>query len=378
MLHLKHSRQLLEDFLYQYLPLLTGMGAVSRLNLWGWFSGTWALRPDASGGLPYMVLEALRLQRQFLLQQKRPLKPLSLSLYAPQQDRLLLRALPQLEELNRRNPTATLAASTATWQEVLKQLQAQLLRQPAAERNLLLLDPLEISLPPLPELLQLLPKRMDVLLLLPLAAVQDTAGLPGRQPLPEAVAALARWLAPHLPAPLAEAQEAPGPALLLEQLRQKLMDTCGHFALLQQPEANSLALFGLSQDALMMEKMLQARQKLQQREVQQMETGDQLGLFAAPPSPAAPANLQDRLLALLARQPEWSNQELYKALLQQELLPQDVLAPLAALVNAGILQVLNEKKKKIKEPITLPLSHTAFKLPAPACFFRLKDQPGHP
>ncbi|MBW3544243.1 MAG: hypothetical protein KY428_01365, partial [Bacteroidetes bacterium] len=66
--HLKHSRQLLEDFLYQYLPQLSSMGSLSRINVYTWCNSRWGLSPDGKQGLPFMVLEALRLQRQHLLQ----------------------------------------------------------------------------------------------------------------------------------------------------------------------------------------------------------------------------------------------------------------------------------------------------------------------
>jgi hypothetical protein len=375
LLHLKHSRQLLEDFLYQYLPSLTGMSALSRLNLWAWYSSKWALTPDAKGGIPYMVLEALRQQRQYLLSQKRSLKPLSLSLISPPQDILAPKALPLLEELNKRSHTATLTASSGSWQAVLPQLQAQLQRQPAAERNLLLLDPLDIALPPLPELLAKLPKRLDVLLVLPLAAVQQAAGLySGKTPPHEAAQGLARWLSPLLPQPETEVPEELTPEKILAQLRQGLMEGAGHFAMLQQQSASPVLLLGLSHDALMMEKMLQARQRLAQKSLQQEESGDQLGLFAHASSNTASlaADLTEPLLALLARQPEWSNQELYTCLLQHEILPQQAIPPLLGLIEAGSLALLDEKKKKAKPNGALPLNHTAYKLPAASRFFRLK------
>ena len=189
--HLKNSRQLLEDFLYQYLPQLTGMGAISRINLFTWFSGQWGLTPDGSQGIPYMVLEALRLQRQHLLTLKMSIKPLTLNLLGPKEDKLLQKALPQLQELNSQSRTATINNLELPWQELLRQLQLQLQKQPPAERNLLLLDPMDLPLPKLTDLLQLLPKKLDLLLVLPTNAIRHTGGMLQKSPLPEANLALA-------------------------------------------------------------------------------------------------------------------------------------------------------------------------------------------
>lgn len=377
--HLKHSRQLLENFLYQYLPQLTGMGSISRINLYTWFSGQWGLTPDGSQGIPYMVLEALRLQRQHLLMHKLAVKPLTLSLLSPKEDKLLQKALPQLQELNSQSRTATINSLGLSWQDLLKLLQQQLQRQPAAERNLLLLNPIDLPLPSLIELLQLLPKKMDLLLVLPATAIRQAGGILQKHPLPEVILALAKWLSPLLQIETAEIAEPEIPAStasLLQQLKATLAGSSKRFVM-HYPvteESTPIVLVGLTHDALMMEKMLLARRRLEELQARQLQTGNQLGLFgsnaAAKTETVAAA---DHLVQLLARQGEWSNQELYGALLQQELLPQEAAKLIQELIGTGKLEVLDEKKKKKAATDALGISHTAYKLPAPSRYFRLKQ-----
>ncbi|WP_224997584.1 hypothetical protein [Cesiribacter sp. SM1] len=377
--HLKHSRQLLEDFMYQYLPQLSSLGAISRINVFCWFSGKWGLTPDAKGGLPFMVLEALRQQRQHLLSNKSTIKPLGLSLFGSADDSLLPKALPLLQELNNQSHTARISHQLAGWKEILKELQLQLQRQPATERNLLLLDPLDLPISSLRELLQLLPKRLDVLLLMPAPAVALSGGyVPKKEPA-EAMAALSATLSPLLTAPAEEQTEEKTLPLLFQELKQGLAGSTGRFVMHYSAAApeHTVCLYGLSHDALMMEKMLQARQKLKKISEKNVQPGNQLGLFGggstadAETDPAA-AEINICVERILSAEEELDNQALYTLLLQHELLPQEGIQGLQYLIEAGKLDVLNEKKKKQKSAGTLPISHTAYKLPAPSCYFRLK------
>lgn len=371
--HLKHSKQVLEDFLYQYLPLLSGMGSISRLNLFSWSSSRWSLSPDAKQGLPFMILDALRLQRNHLLQQKLPLKPFSLSLLSTKEDSAFSKALLALQIVNNQSHTAKLSLHSLDWQGHIKQLQLQLQQQPAAERNFLLLDPLGLTLPSLQELLQSLPKKLDVLLLLPLQSLQLAGGYAFKQPLAEEIQQLAKRL-PEVPQPEAEAPEVTT-LQLIEQIRHQLGLSSNRFVmhLLYQDEATPLLLLGLTTDALMMEKMLQARSKLEALQAQQLQTGAQLGLFGVPaPSDATPDAGVDppTVEQLIWQKQEWNNQDLYKALLTQEIPVQEGIKVVQALIAAGKLEVLDEKKKKYPTAANLALTNTAFKLPAPSRYFR--------
>ncbi len=375
--HLKNSRQLLEDFLYQYLPQLTGMGAISRINLYTWCNSRWSLTPDGMQGLPYMVLDALRLQRQHLLQHKLSLKPLSLTLLGAKEDAVLQKAFSQLQESSNQSHTARVTILQLPWQEQLKQLQAQLLRQPATERNLLILNPLELSLPRLPEFLQLLPRKVDVLMLLPTAALLHAGGVVQKIAPAPAIVALSNWLAPFLNKQEGEAAEIPPTAAeLIQQLKAGISEQNTHF-ILHHPlaaEAAPVLMMGFTTDALIMEKMLQARQQLTLLAQQQLQAGNQLGLFGACIGTAETRTpVTEHLLQLFALQPEWNNQSLYKALLQQEILPPEATKEILALLAAGKLEMLDEKKKKQPVTASIALSHTAYKLPAPARYFRLKQ-----
>jgi hypothetical protein len=379
--HLKHSRQLLEDFLYQYLPQLSSLGAISRINVFCWFSGKWGLAPDAKGGLPFMVLEALRQQRQHLLTNKSTIKPLSLTLFGAADDLLLPKALPLLQELNNQSHTARISHHFANWKDNLKELQAQLQRQPATERNLLLLDPLDVPISSLKELLQLLPKRLDVLLLMPTPAVLLAGkGLLKKEPA-EAMAALSALLSPLLPPPAEEHAEEKTLPLLFQELKQALAASAGRFVMHYPAAAPEQAvyLYGLSNDALMMEKMLLARQRLKKISEKNVQSGNQLGLFGGGSAIEAGADLAAAEIGMyieqiLSTEEELDNQALYTLLLQHELLPQEGILGLQLLIEAGKLEVLNEKKKKLKAAGPLPISHTASKLPAPSCYFRLKGK----
>jgi hypothetical protein len=373
--HLKHSRQLFEDFLYQYLPQLSSMGSISRLNLYCWFSSRWGLSPDASQGLPFMLLEALRLQRQHLLAQKLPLKPFSISLLSDKNDSRLPKAAEALYEFNKQSHTAKVAHYLLDWQDHGRQLQSHLQQQPAAERNLLLLDPAGLTLPGLQELLLLLPKKLDILMVLPAQALQLAAGVPLKNPAPEEV----QQLATKLPTLTPPAEEEPEPtARLIRELRQQLASSSNRLVMhFSPPEGTApLLLFGVSTDTLMMEKMLQARYQLELLQARQLQTGAQLGLFGARCSAQAPAETNHPaavLEHLFSQKPEWNNQELYKAILEQELSVQEAGKAVLALIEAGKVEVLDEKKKKQPAIASLSLSNTAFKLPAPSRFFRRKN-----
>lgn len=376
--HLKHSRQLLEDFLYQYLPLYTGMSAISRVNLFVWCTGQWGLSPDGKSGLPFMVLEALRQQRQHLLNQKATIKPLSLYLFGTPEDKLLLKAAVLLQEVNKQSHTATISHQALHWQEVVKQLQVQLQRQPASERNLLILDPAALQLPGLKEVLSLLPKRIDILLLLPIEAILQATGFPAKGTPPAAVAALSSSLTKLLPAPQENpvVTEEKEEAASFQEARKALSLVSSRYTMHHYPPGSTVALYGLSQDALIMEKLLQARHHLRMLAQQHVQAGNQLGLFGstAPQAPAAPSEeITHLLLLLFSQQPEWDNQRLYEALLQQEILPQQAVPPLLQLASGGKVEVLDEKKKKIKNADSLGLTPTAHKLPAPSRYFRLKE-----
>ncbi|AHM62468.1 hypothetical protein D770_21095 [Flammeovirgaceae bacterium 311] len=378
--HLKHSRQLLEDFLYQYLPQLSSLGSISRINVFTWFSGKWGLTPDASGGLPYMLLEALRQQRQHLLTQKAALKPLSLSLFSSPEDTLPAKALPLLQEQNSQSHTAKISHYSLSWKEVVKELQTLLQRQPASERNLLILDPLDLQLPGLKELLLLLPKRLDILLVLPAASILQAGGITQKKEPAKEMLLLSGLLSPLLPAPPEEgAEEKDEKTLpsLFQELKQGLATGSNRFVMHSTPAApeQHICLYGLSHDALMMERMLLARQKLRKILLDNLQAGNQLGLFGSPASgerTASAAN-NDAVTLLLGREQEWDNQALYLALLKEEILPQEAVQVLQQLMDAGRLEVLDEKKKKLKSPGPIPLSHTAYKLPAPSRYFRLKQ-----
>lgn len=387
--HLKHSRQLLEDVLYQYLPQLSGLGAISRLTLYSWFRGRWGLSADASAGIPYMMLEALRLQRQHLLQQKLALKPLGLSLLGPADDALQTKVLPLLETLNKQSHTAKVNSIFGPWQEVLKSLNPLLQRQPATERNLLVLDPLELGLPPLKDLLSLLPRRLDVFMVLPAAAltlaytqalsadeaIQAQTAAADKNPLHESVQELAVWLMPFFTTDQQAAPEEVTSAYLIKQFKESLAASCKRYAVHYHPTAESpLLLIGLTSDTLMAEKMLLAKAKLVRLTLEEKLAGNQLGLFNSGTQEAGvlAEELEAEITSLLARQPEWDNQALYNALLHAEILPQQAIPVVEQLITQKKLEVLDEKRKKTKAIAPLPLNQTAYKLPAPSRYFRLK------
>lgn len=335
----------------------------------------WALSPDAQQGLPFMILEALRLQRQHLLAQKLPLKPFSLSLLCPKEDTATPKAVLALQDLNTHSHTAKIAYRCLDWQEHLKQLQLQLQQQPAAERNLLLLDPVGLSLPSLQELVTLLPKKLDLLLLLPLSALHLAGGgVSGKNPIPAEIQQLGERL-PGLPQVAGE-EPAP-PSLLLAHVKQQLRESSKRFVMqVQQVEESlPLLLLGLTTDALMMEKMLLASQCLEVQKAQQLQFGAQLGLFKTTELPDGMPNAASiaALEQLFSQQAEWDNQALYKAILEQEIPVQEATTAVQELLKAGAIEVLNEKKKKLVDSSALSLTNTAFKLPAPSRFFRRKN-----
>ena len=138
-------------------------------------------------------------------------------------------------------------------------------------------------------------------------------------------------------------------------------------------EDSQVIIFGLTHDTLMMEKMLLSRHKLELQALEKTRAGLQLGLFAGQPSGQQKStySLGEQVTKLLSGQPEWNNQELYHALLHEGLLPKEAVTTLQAMVETGKLEVLDEKKKKLKTPGSLPITQTASKLPAPSRYFRL-------
>jgi hypothetical protein len=371
--HLKTKLALYESFLFGYLPQLTALSFVTRINLLDAFSQG-GLNRAGSQGTPFIVYQAIHKQRQHQLRKQLPLKPFSFSLLSPPESPALPIAFEALQAANQESNSCKLALWPLGISDGIKQFVRQQQAQPASERNLLLLDPLEAPFNFIQELRRLTDKKTALILPLPLAALWQLHQKPEKEP----ALAGCKELKQALDACFPPEHVYWSPENTVNDFAAYLKDLFSmdglFFSALEPAPAAAIppmVLLGLSADAFMMEKLLQALQGLRPAKVPAV--GAQLGLFLGQPNISDNNHCQEaEALVLQLLQEEKDNQALYTAGLQAGLLPTELQEELERLSAAGKIEVLNEKGKPMSGVPKVCISFTAFKAPKPVCSFRVK------
>lgn len=368
--HLSRKIALYECFLYRYLPQLTSLSFITRINLFDLF-GSAGLDRLGSQGTPFIIYEALRKQRLHQLKHRLSIKPLTLTLLAPPERPETTVALQQLQAANTLSNTCKIDCREQPIHESIKKLLGQLQRQPASERNLLLLDPLGIPQFSMADLQLLSRRKLELILFLPLSALWQLHRKPEKAAAGPELLHLKKQIDSLFPAGHLYWSEELNAPEFMDCLKSGLQLQENLFTALEPAGAElpEAALFAMSPDGFMMEKVLQALQSLRPAAAH-IPAGDQLALFhTSQADEQEPLNTQE-ILALL--QEETSNQDLYKSGLQGGLLPAQLHSGLVVLLKQDKIEVLDEKKKPLSALPANGISFTAFKAPKPACYFRLK------
>lgn len=371
--HLKLKVALYESFLYSYLPQLTSLSLVTRINLLDAFCQAGLSRPGTQG-TPFTVYQAIRKQRQHQLKKQLTLKPYSLSLLSPPSPAVTT-ALESLQAANQESNSCKLAHQPLGINEGIKYLARQQQAQPATERNLLLLDLLGVQASFRQEIRRLADKKTVIILPLPLAALWQLHQKPDKSPGFQIYRELKQALDASFPAEHAYWSPESTAADFATQLKEAFsMEGLFYSALEPAPvaEVPDMVLVGLTSDAFMMEKVLQALQGV--RPASTPPAGAQLGLFQ-PAEKALPDVLErqgeEAILQLLKS--EMDNQALYTKGLQAGYLPAQLQESLERLYKEDKLAALNEKGQPLSEVPKACISYTAYKAGKPSCSFKLKE-----
>lgn len=372
--HLKEKVALYESFLFRYLPQLTALSFVTRINLLDAFSLAGLNRPGTQG-TPFAAFRAIHKQRQHQLKRQLSLKPFSLSLLSSPECPALPAAFEALQAANQESNSCKLTHWPLGINEVIKQLARQQQSQPASERNLLLLDPLAGPSSFVSELRRLADKKTALILPLPFAALWQLHQKPDKAPGLQAYKDLKQMLDEHFPEGHDYWSEENSAAVFAGHLKELFrMEGLFYSALEPAPvtEVPEMVLVGLSADAFMMEKLLHALQQL--RPDSSPAAGAQLGLFFATDTKQQPAASQDvKALAFQLLKEETDNQQLYAKGLQAGYLPTQLQESLEELFQEGSLVVLKEKGQPASGFPKACISFTAFKAAKPSCSFLLNE-----
>ena len=371
--HLKMKVALYESFLFGYLPQLTALSFLTRINLLDAFTLAGLTQPGTQG-TPFAAYRAIHKQRQHQLKKQLPIKPFSLSLLSPPESSAANTALEALQTANQESNTCKLAHWPVSISEGIKQLGRQQQAQPASERNLLLLDPLGAPAAFVKEVRRLADKKTALIIPLPFAVLWQLHQKPDKEPGLDAYSQLKQILDSYFPADHGYWSVENTATDFANHLKEAFrMEGLFYTALEPAPaeELPPMVLLGLSPDAFMMEKMLQALQGL--RSEGSPPAGAQLGLFL--PSTnilSATPHPEEVALTLQLLKKETNNQELYAKALQAGYLPVQLQENLENLQEEGRIAVRNEKGKLLPEVPKGCVSFTAFKAAKPSCWFQLK------
>lgn len=361
--HLAARLALLADALPALLEAISINPAFSRIHIHDLFSPDWGLSVTGSQGSPYTLYEGLKGLRRFLIRQQKSVKPIQLHFWSEQEDARLQRCA---TELKQRNETAALAQLNFH-QYQPNRFSAQFLQRSKAadkrERHLLLADPAGLSQLKPEELSRLCEKQAaDLLLFLPVEAFWNTFQKKPK-PLNPAYEALIQQYAPALSDKFWE--ESPDLKAVGSWLGNELAEGF-LFSIYLPSEDQAYAIYLISSDAWLSERLLQHMQEQQARQ----RTGDQMGLFADNQN-LKPTIPEAQVLQLFQHEEVLSNADLYVRSLQQNLLPAQVQLILSRLIQSGHVQVVNEKGKPVADQSPLPpLNFTAYKLPKPSGYYR--------
>lgn len=365
--HLQIKMALYECFLYHYLPQISTLSHITRLNIFDLF-GQAGLGKLGTQGTPFTIYHALYKQRQHQLKNKLILKPYSLNVLSLQDHNAFPKGMELLEQENKSDKSCRLDSLNSTFGEGIKKIASQLRQQAASEKNLIFLDPLGVVALSLRDLELFADKKAELIIYLPLKRLWQLHSKPEKAHVPEELSQLKQSLDQLFPEGHGYWSEEIKPAEFFIFLKEAYR-LQGDFYTAMEPADKDVpegVLLTLSSDAYMMEKMLHALQAL--RPVNAIPPGAQIPLFNAEPSsiPAWP-NAQ-AVLELITE--EIDNQKLYEAGLQKGLLPAQLEEGVNYLVNEGKIGILDQKGKPLQKAPTNCMRYTAFKASAPVCFFQ--------
>lgn len=358
--HVAARLALLADYLPALLEAISVNPAFSRIHIHDLFAPDWGLSVTGSQGSPYMLFDTLKGLRSFLIREQKSVKPVQLHFWSQQEDARLQRCA---TELKQRNEAGALA------QLNFHQLQPRLFsnqfiqRSKAAdkrERHLLLADLTSLNQLKPADLISLSKKQAaDLLLFLPVEPFWNAS-----QKKPKPVNAAYEGLLKKFSASEESEEESPDLKTTGNRLGSQMAED-GLFSIYLPTEDRAYAIYLISSDAWLSERLLQHMQEKQNR--QQM--GEQLGLFAGKPGTKSAVS-EAQVLSLFLDEETISNADLYVRALQHNLLPSQVQAVLSGLIETNHVLIVNEKGKPVKDQSQLPpLSFTAYKLPKPSGYY---------
>lgn len=367
--HLQQKILLYENFLFRYLPQLSSLSFITRLNLFDHCT-IYGLNRLGSQGTPFVIYRALHKQRQHQLKHQQSLKPFSFTLISPPSDTLATLAFDALQQANQLSSSCKLSQWKEAPAEGLKKLALQIQKQVQGEKNLLLFDPTGFPLNITEALRTLLGRKIELALFLPLKALWHLHLQPEKEPEEPAYRLLKQSIdqlfsAEHLYWSK-EITAAEFCHFLKEGFRMN-----GRFYTALETKGGELpesALLCMSSDAFMMEKMLQSLHNVTEKNL--APTGQQLGFFIS--SSAPPVSTDTSVLKVLLQE-EKDNRQLYHEGLQAGLLPSQLMEGLQQLLMEQWLEVTGEKAKPLPQIPPNCIGYTAYKAGKAACFFRKKD-----
>lgn len=364
--HLQRKLLLYESFLYRYLPQISSVSHISRFNIFD-LSGRNGFNKLGTQGSPFVIYKALQKQRQHQLKNRLNLKPFSLSVATLRKQSSFSTAKDLLTELNNYSNTCKLESFSSSFSEGIRKVFSQLRQQATGEKNLIFLDPMGAPGLSLSELRLFSGKKAEIILYLPLKDL---------------------WLL-HTPATknvdnedILKLKEAlddlfpPDHLIWSSELTQENFYSClkeafrfGEvFFTAMEPSGGELAegaLLVMSSEAYMMEKVLISLQAL--RFEDSTPPGEQISLFNNEVKQEKDEDYASAVQELLKE--GINNQQLYKAGLQEGLLPRQLTAGLQNLIEAGKIKVFDGKRKTLPDLPPNCIGYTAFKAVAPVCTF---------
>ncbi len=369
--YLRRKLELYESFLFRYLPRITSLSYVTRLNIYDAF-GRFGTDRSGSQGSPALLFEALRKQRQHQLRKRLPLKPVSLTLlHPPEQVKTYRNALEYLQVNNAASNTCKLDSWAVPFNQGAGKVSRQSQQQPASEKHLLMLDPLGLPQFLFQDVPNLAEKKVDIIICLPLSQLWQLHAKPEKTIPSAEVAELKGLLDQLFPADHPYWSPEPEAAAYMDYLKQAFSKDDKLFTALEPAgtEVPETALLAISTDAFMMEKMLMALQEL--RPAAATPPGQQLDIFGLARPTENQSGFGEEVLALLPE--ERDNQQLYVKGLKAGLLPAQLMDGLLQLLQEGKLEIKDDRNKPLTTTPPNCLSYTAFKAAKPVCFFSLKE-----
>lgn len=372
--HLSLKAALYERFLYAYLPQLSSLSHIKRINLFDAF-GNAGLDRLGRQGTPYVHFHALQAQRQHRFKQGLPLKPFSLTMLSPEDQATSEVAQQQLLQKNALSNTCKIDLWQTPIQESIKKLSRQLQQQAAGEKNLLFIDPLGIPHFSFQDLRILLSRKAELILFLPLSALWKLHRKPEKTTTSFELQGLKQALDGLFPDKHLYWNDKLSPLEFMACLKEGLCLQDKLFTALEPvgSELPEAALVGVSADGFMMEKLLQALQIL--RPERSIPSGQQLAIFHHCPENNPPGKesipLCHHITPFLWNRTD--NKILYGVALQGGFLPAQLQEALQRLLVQEILAISDEKGKALPALPANCISYTAYKAAKAICYFSLKE-----